>query len=33
MLTSKIVTEMIEHHSEFLGCPNSCNKFVSSRSW
>ena len=25
--------EIIEKHSEFSGCPNSCNKFVSSRSW
>jgi len=24
---------MIENHSEFSGCPNSCNKFVSNRSW
>jgi len=23
---------IIENHSEFSGCPNSCNKFVSSRS-
>jgi len=33
MLTSKVITEMIEHHSEFSGCRNSCNEFVSSRSW
>jgi len=33
MLTSKIITEMIENHSELSGCPNSCNKFISSRSW
>ena len=24
--------EIIENHSEFYGCTNSCNKFVSSRS-
>jgi len=33
MLTSKITTEIIENHSEFSGCRNSYNKFVSSRSW
>ena len=33
MLTSKIRTEIIENHSEFSGCQNSCNKFVTSRSW
>jgi len=33
LLTSKIITEIIENHSEFSGCPNSCNKCVSSRSW
>ena len=27
-LTSKIITEIIENHSKFFGCPNSCNKFV-----
>ena len=32
-LTSKIITKIIENHSEFVGCPNSYNKFVSSRSW
>jgi len=32
MLTSKIITEIIENHSEFSGCANSCNKFVSNRS-
>jgi len=29
----KTITEIIETHSEFSGCPNCCNKFVSSRSW
>ena len=33
MLISKIIIEIIEKHSEFSGCPNSCNEFVSSRSW
>ena len=28
MLTSKITTEIIENHSEFSGCLNSCNIFV-----
>jgi len=32
LVTLKITTEIIENHSEFSGCPNSCNKFVSSRS-
>ena len=32
MLTSKITTKFVENHSEFSGCPNSCNKFVSSQS-
>jgi len=27
----KITAEIIENHSEFYGCANSCNKFVSSR--
>jgi len=27
MLTSKILTEIIENHSEFSGCPNSSNNF------
>jgi len=27
------MTEIIENHSEFSGCRDSCNKFVSSRSW
>jgi len=31
MLTSKIVTQITENHSESSGCTNSCNKFVSSR--
>jgi len=33
MLTSKIITEIIENHSEFAGFRNSWNKFVSSLSW
>ena len=33
MLTSKIITGIIENHSEFSGCRNSCIRFVSSRSW
>jgi len=32
MLTSKKIPEIIENHSEVLGCANSCNKFVSNRS-
>jgi len=28
MLTSKIITEFIENHTEFSGCRNSSNKFV-----
>jgi len=24
---------IIENHSEFSGCPNSCSEFVSSRPW
>jgi len=28
MLISKIPTEIIENHSEFSGCPNSCNKLL-----
>jgi len=28
MLTAEILTEITEHHSEFSGCVNSCNKFV-----
>jgi len=32
MLTSKIITESVENHSECCGCVNSCNKFVSTRS-
>jgi len=30
MLTSKIITEDVENHSECCGCVNSCNKFVST---
>jgi len=30
---SKIIPEMIENHSVVSGCANSCNKFVSIRSW
>jgi len=33
MLTSNIITEIIENHSEFSGWQNSCNKFASSQSW
>jgi len=32
MLTSKIITESVENHSECCGCLNNCNKFVSTRS-
>jgi len=32
MLTSKIITEVIENHSEFSGYSKSCNDYVSSRS-
>jgi len=32
MLTLKIITEIIENHSEFSGFRNSCSKFISSRS-
>jgi len=32
MLTSKIITESVENHSECCGCVNSCKKFVSTRS-
>jgi len=28
----KVTTEIIENHSEFSGCTNSCNKLVSSGS-
>jgi len=31
-LTSKIIAEIIENHSEFDGCSDSYNKFVSNRS-
>jgi len=33
MLTSKIIPEFIENHSEVSECSKSCNKFVSVRSW
>ena len=33
MLTMKTIPEIIEKHSEFYICANSCNKFVSVRSW
>jgi len=32
MMTSKIITESVENHSECCGCVNRCNKFVSTRS-
>jgi len=32
MLTSKIIAEHIEDHSEISDCANNCNEFVSSRS-
>jgi len=32
MLTSKILTEIIENPSEFSGCPNNCNISFSNRS-
>jgi len=32
MLTSKIVTEIIENYSEFSGSPNSYNEFHQARS-
>jgi len=32
-LTSKTIAGIIENHSEFSACPNSCNKFVFSRFW
>jgi len=31
--TSKLITEVIENHSEFYVCANSCKKIASSRSW
>ena len=31
MLTSKIITESVEIHSECCGCVNSCSEFVSTR--
>ena len=33
ILTSKLVTEIIDNHSEFYVRANSCSKFLSSRSW
>ena len=33
MLTSRIITEIIENHSELFGCSKSCNDYVSIRSW
>ena len=33
MLALKIVTEIVENHSEFSGCSKSCSDYVSSRSW
>jgi len=33
MLTSKLITEIIENHSELYVGAINCNKFVSSRSW
>jgi len=33
MLTSKIITEIIENHSEFSGCSEGCSDYASSRSW
>jgi len=30
---SKMIAKIVENHSEFCGCANSCNKFVSSWSW
>jgi len=32
ILTSKIITDIIETRSEFSGCAESCDKFVSSPS-
>jgi len=31
MLTSKLITEIIENHSELYECANSFNKFVSNQ--
>jgi len=33
MLTLKLVAEIMENYPDYSGCANSCNKFVSSRSW
>jgi len=33
MLTSKVSAGMMENHSKLSEYRNSCNKFVSSRSW
>jgi len=33
MLISKTIAEIMENYSVFCGFANSCNKFVSSRSW
>ena len=33
MLTAEILTKITEHHSEFSGCVNSCNKFVLRLFW
>ena len=32
MLTAEIITGIIENHSEVSGCPNNCNKLISSPS-
>jgi len=32
ILTSKIITEMIENHSELSGWANNCNRFVSRKT-
>jgi len=32
-LTSKTITKIIENRFEFSRCANSCNKFISNRSW
>jgi len=32
MLTTKMISEITENHSEISGCANSCNQFISSRS-
>jgi len=33
MLTSKVMTKIIENRYEFFECADICNKFISSRSW